>query len=475
MTAAVGKTLQIALLFACLLGSGYPAPLRADTFDTPRCVHRPGETTGGSEQGDAAGSLVHIVQPGDTLIRIASSYRARAGYYALPEILADIRRANDLQPELLRPGWRLIIPVCPRRTHPVVARPVADGAAMRGIYLTGPACGIASVFDRVDRFIAAGGNGVVFDAKDIDGGVSFANESPLASWGRGRNAPVISHLAELIRRLHKRRIHIVARIACFLDGELGRRHPELALADSNGLPWRERDQVWVDPADLRVRSYNIDLAVALARAGVDEIQFDYLRYPTNGWRGDWAGSLAATAERRRQVISGFLRAARDTLRHYPVLLSADLYGIMAWDRVDDQAVTGQNIGDIAALVDVICPMVYPSHYGAGFAGYDRPADYPEHFVAEGCRRFAHLAEGKAAIRPWLQAFPYGARQYDGAYVQAQIAGATAAASSGWCLWNPASRYTVALAALKITTLPPIAPRPITTTVATRLPLHSSRD
>jgi hypothetical protein len=222
----------------------------------------------------------------------------------------------------------------------------------------------------------------------------------------------------------------------------------LALTDPSGSPWRERKQVWVDPANIEVRRYNIALAVELAEAGVDEVQFDYVRYPTNGWKGENEEDVQTAAQMRQAVITTFFREAEHALKDYPVKLSADLYGVMAWGRVADQAVTGQDISAIADYVDVICPMVYPSHYGAGFGGFDRPADNPEHFVAESCRRFLVQTGNRAQIRPWLQAFPYGVRRYDGQYVLAQIKSADGAGASGWSLWNPANRYDVALAALE---------------------------
>jgi hypothetical protein len=153
--------------------------------------------------------------------------------------------------------------------------------------------------------------------------------------------------------------------------------------------------------------------------------------------------LAAAAYRRR-IISSFLREARLALSAYPVTIAADLYGVMAWGRTIDEAATGQHIPSIAEQVDVVCPMVYPSHYGRGFAGVDRPADHPADFVAAGCRRFKELAAGRAAIRPWLQAFPYGVKHYDHHYVLAQVQGALSAGADGWCLWNPSGRYDVAL-------------------------------
>jgi hypothetical protein len=130
-----------------------------------------------------------------------------------------------------------------------------------------------------------------------------------------------------------------------------------------------------------------------------------------------------------------------------VKLSADLYGIMAWDRTADLALTGQDVPTIASIVDVICPMIYPSHFGPGFEGRRHPGDDPEYFIGEGTRRFVELAAGRAEVRPWLQAFPYRVTCYDGDYITTQVQTARKAGSSGWCLWNPACRYQVALGVL----------------------------
>ncbi len=388
--------------------------------------------------------LTYTVQQGDTLLKICSRHRHLTNHYSLTDLLTAIRRANGLESNFLRIGQTLQIPVHEETDFNRVTRRVNDGAEMRGIYLTGPACGVSSVLARVDRFIEAGGNAVVFDAKDIDGGVSFYSRHPLASWGAGRSTPVISSLEDMMGRFDKRGIYVVARIALFLDGELGMQRPDLALQDSTGEVWSERGCVWVDPAREEVVQYNLALAGELARAGVDEIQFDYVRFPTNGWAEDWQGDTESTATRRRAVITGFLSAARDTLDVYGVKISADLYGIMAWGQMEDLALTGQHVPTIASLVDVICPMIYPSHFGPGFEGRKRPGDDPEYFIREGTRRFRDMVAGQADIRPWLQAFPFRVTRFDGDYIRTQVKAAREAGGQGWCLWNPACRYDVAL-------------------------------
>ena len=397
--------------------------------------------------GQVPAPLVHTVQEGDNLIKICGMYRHLTNHYSLTSLLTGIRLANGLESNFLKIGQTLLIPVLEVEDGARVSHRVASGAQVRGIYLTGPACGVSSVLQRVDAFIEAGGNAVVFDAKDIDGGVSYLSGHPLASYGSGRNGPVISSLDDMIQRFDRRGLYITARIALFLDGELGRRRPDLALPDPQGNPWTERGCTWIDPAKEDVIEYNLALAAELARAGVDEIQFDYMRFPTNGWYGDDQGDLTATAERRCRVIEAFLEQARTALAPYDVRISADLFGIMAWGQVADQALTGQNVSRIAALVDVICPMIYPSHFGPGFEGRRRPGDDPAYFVGEGTRRFRELVAGQAEIRPWLQAFPFLVSDYDQEYIRVQIGAVGENGGSGWCLWNPTCRYTVALGAI----------------------------
>jgi hypothetical protein len=409
-----------------------------------------------------ADTLDYTVVTGDSLIKICGLHRDLTNHYALTDLMTDIRNTNNLKTNVLSIGQKLRIPVLPVVACPVAETRVSEGAEMRGIYLTGPACGVSSVLRRVDRFIEAGGNAVVFDAKDIDGGVSFASKHELADWGKGRGMPVISSLGDMMSRFDRRDLYVVARIALFLDGELGRQRPDLALKDDQGNPWSERGCFWMDPSQPEVRQYNLTLAMELAEAGVDEIQFDYVRFPTNGWLESWTDSsvvdIEKVAARRRSVISSFLAEARETLAPFDVRISADLYGIMAWDRTEDLALTGQHVPTFAEYVDVICPMIYPSHFGPGFEGRKRPGDDPEYFISEGTRRFADLAAGKAEIRPWLQAFPYRVSQFDGKYIATQITASRLSGGNGWCLWNPACRYSVALSVIPdLCPAPPVDP------------------
>lgn len=396
----------------------------------------------------APDTLWHVVRPGDHLYGLAGRYRAEAGWYNLTDCLLAIRSANGLEDrDLLRPGDRLRVPRAVKTTVARAAEPSAAGADLRGLYLPAPACGSSSVFDRIDRFVAAGGNGVIFDAKDIDGGLTYRSQQALATYGEGYHGATIADLPGFVERLHRRDLWVVARLALFLDGGLGRQRPDLALSDSLGVPWTERGCTWMDAAQPEVRAYNLSLALELAAAGVDEVQVDYVRFPTNGWDGDWQGDLQTTAARRRGIITGFVAALHDTLGQRGCQLSAAIFGIAAWGRTEDLALTGQHVPSLAPHLDVICPMIYPSHFEPGFEGLAQPADHPGRVITAGVQRCRDLAGDRVLVRPWLQAFAWRVSDYGAAYVQSQIDAAMLAGSSGWSLWNPAGRYDVATTAM----------------------------
>lgn len=401
--------------------------------------------------------LLYTVKPGDTLDRICTLLRERAGYYSADDMLTAVRRANHLQTNLLRPGRELLVPIAVATPSATVERRVVDGAPVRGIYLAGPACGVSSVLQRVDRFILAGGNTVVFDAKDLDGAVTYLSAVPLAGWGKGRGEPIIPSLPAMVGRFHDRGLHVVARVAVFLDGELGAARPELTQLGPGGARCAELGAAWLDPTRVEVRAYNLALAAELARAGVDEVQLDYVRYPA-GLRvgraaGDARDDLEATRAHRCQTITTFVAAARDTLHALGATLSVVLGGDLGWDGGGDAALCGQDVAMLASSADILCPTMFPGQFAPGFAGHRRPAGEPAWIAAEGVRRFQALAGEAAQVRPWLQAFPWHVEDFDGAYVAAQVKGAQGGGADGWCLWSPTSQYEASLPVLSSLTSP----------------------
>jgi hypothetical protein len=320
-----------------------------------------------------------------------------------------------------------------------------------------------------------GGNAVVFDIKDSDGIVNIAFDHPLATGQRH----YISDLPKLIHFLHSENMHAIARIAIFRDEHLVTTHPELAVKSRRtGEPWRENGKlVWTDPSNLKVQDYDIALAKFVAQSGVDEVQFDYVRFPAEGDQKDAAFTYqtalvenstdspkadlaksdhaktdhakAATAKQtqRSDVIANFLDRAYAQIHPTGVLLSLDVFGVMAWQRPVDLAHTGQDIVAMSKHCDVISPMIYPSHF-FGMDGIAHPGDAPEHFIGESMDRFKLITkDSNVVIRPWLQAFAWRTKTYSPQYVEVQIEVAKQKGGIGFLFWNANNDYSKPYAAM----------------------------
>jgi hypothetical protein len=180
----------------------------------------------------------------------------------------------------------------------------------------------------------------------------------------------------------------------------------------------------------------------VATSGVDEIQFDYVRFPAEGDQKDaqFAFQSSHPDRDRSDVINDFLSCAYDELHPLGVLVSVDVFGVMAWQRAVDLEHTGQDIPAMAQFCDVLSPMVYPSHF-FGMDGYARPGDAPEHFIGESMQRFGEItAETEVVLRPWLQAFAWRTKTYSDAYIRTQVSVAREQGGVGFLFWNARNDY-----------------------------------
>jgi len=219
---------------------------------------------------------------------------------------------------------------------------------------------------------------------------------------------------------------------------------------SSGQPWRENEKlVWTDPSQPDVEQYNIDLARQAAAAGLDEVQFDYVRFPAEGDQPD-ARFLFESKHpgwKRSDVITDFLAQAYSQLHPLGVLVSLDVFGVMAWQRPVDLAHTGQDIPEMARHCDVLSPMIYPSHF-FGMDGYARPGDAPEHFISESMVKFGKITEGSGVVlRPWLQAFAWRTKSYSTDYIVTQVKVARDNSGIGFLFWNARNDYKQPLLAM----------------------------
>ncbi len=351
-----------------------------------------------------------------------------------------LREANSLRGYTLKPGQQLVIPGL---EPPVVEKsiPVQRDFEVRAIYLTGAMAASPKGLRIIERWRQAGGNSVVFDIKDSDGIVNIPFDHAL---NQGARRPFIRNLPKLVRYLHSQDLHAIARVAIFRDERLVRAHPELAVQSRRtGAPWRENGKlVWTDPSNPQVQHFDIALALAAAQAGVDEVQFDYVRFPAEGEQKDARFAFQAVHPewQRSDVITSFLKDAYAQLHPTGVLLSLDVFGVMAWQRSVDLAHTGQDIPAMARYCDVLSPMIYPSHF-FGMDGYAHPGDAPGHFISVSMDRFRKItASTGVVLRPWLQAFAWRTKTYSTGYIVDQVDVAREHGGIGFLFWNARNDY-----------------------------------
>jgi uncharacterized membrane protein YbhN (UPF0104 family)/peptidoglycan/xylan/chitin deacetylase (PgdA/CDA1 family) len=283
-------------------------------------------------------------------------------------------------------------------------------------------------------------NAVVIDMKGDRGIVPYRSAVPLASEIGAQKVLTIDNLPELVASLHRAGVYTIARIVLFKDNLLAGSRPSLAVRRSDGSIFRDREHLaWANPFNRDVWAYNIALAVESARAGFDEIQFDYARLPdAKGLKYD----VPWTESNREAAIEGFLSEARGALVPYNVFLAVDVFGYVCWNTDDTRI--GQKVERLAGIVDYVSPMLYPSSFQYGIPGYRNPVQHPYEIVRlslEQARKRTQLSP--LHFRPWLQAFrdyAFGGAPFTAGEVRRQIAAAEDFGSAGWMLWNPHNRY-----------------------------------
>jgi hypothetical protein len=316
----------------------------------------------------------------------------------------------------------------------------ASTATVRGVHFTGWTAGSTKARRRFrDEMKNAGFNTVVIALKDYDGHV-FVKDVPLAIKTRAF-VNAIPDLPLAVRDFKEAGIYTIARIAVFKDDHLARARPDLAVHFPDGRIWtNDKGTAWVDPYQTEIWDYAVDIASRAAQAGFDEIQFDYIRFPSDGKtrqcrykRPDHTPQTASTALRE------FLTLARSRLKPLGVKLSIDTFGLTT--SVDNGMGIGQRLDQMADLVDFVSPMMYPSHYALGEYGLKNPNRQPYLTVAHGIKDAVERLGGKTEqLRPYLQDFSMGVR-YTPAHVRAQIRAVEEAGVSGWILWNAQNHYT----------------------------------
>ncbi len=399
-----------------------------------------------------AGSLLMYRAGTDVdLDKLASETVRFTDYFRASRLASDIREYNGLKGNDIPKSTALVIPgPAPALLPDVKNHTIPGPITARGLYFSGTSVGNNTILKNLERYRELGINTIVFDVKDVTGVVNYDSRVPEAREFDTHEKRAIDNMGKFIRILKENRFYTVARIAVFQDHLLRKKNPKLAIRSkhSGGVWNADSKEKWCDPTNIKVQDYNINLALELADMGVDEIQFDYIRFPTTGNLSDADYKYDFGVMTRDEAITHFLKRAYRAISSRNARLSIDIFGVVAWGKVIDINSTGQRIELLASNCDVISPMLYPSHFNDDFDGYARPGDNPYYFIYSGCRKVISLAGKKTIVRPWLQAFRWRVSHYNIQYILTQIKATNDSGAKGYLFWNAANDYDTVLRALE---------------------------
>lgn len=275
-------------------------------------------------------------------------------------------------------------------------------------------------------------NALMIDLKDETGRVFFDTSNQTA---KDTGAAVAAFdLTQTVAEARDLDLYVIGRLVLFNDPITAAGKPDMAVWDTDtNAPYEANGQRFLDPTDPEARRYALDLAVEACDQGVDEIQFDYVRFPDSR-RESARFDGGVTPEVRIATIADFLTEAVNTLRPMGCAVGADIFGYLT-TALDDGGI-GQRWEEMAAIVDVLSPMLYPSHYDADWYGFTDPSAHPAEMIERALEDGLERVSTQVIVRPWLQDFEYDAEQ-----VMAQIA-VVESHGLGWMLWNNASEVTV---------------------------------
>ena len=314
----------------------------------------------------------------------------------------------------------------------------ALSANVKALYLPAHCFAERNINEFIHYAKLAGLNAAVLHVKDPHGWIRWKSDNALAL---EIGALAANGLVEpALKRLKAQGFWTIAKLDLFVDHRLVTRRPELGIIDIvTAEQWVDKKGLgWANPYNRKVWEYNIALARELVELGFDEIQFDYIRFPSDGDLARIRYPQKPENLSKAQCIGQFLESAYGTLHPLGVTISVDVFGLVAW-KTEDFGV-GQLIEAIAPHVDVICPMLYPSHFPPGFLGQQKPGDYPLEIMETSLNRIQKRTD--KIIRPWIQGFWYTPGQ-----INAQLNGLADARTASWSVWNPSGNYSPTYEAL----------------------------
>ncbi|MDD9944960.1 MAG: hypothetical protein OXU20_28210 [Myxococcales bacterium] len=336
----------------------------------------------------------------------------------------------------LRTGARLTGWLEPLVSDSLVDPVSEKGQTAQGLYFNGPTMRRLGA-DGIIRSVERGRmNAAVIDLKDGQGRIMWDSEIPeLQAQKRG----FVSDMPALVASLRQAGIYVIGRIVCFSDPQLPVRYPDRAVLDARpnrkGRIWANggRRNPWLDPYNRANHDLVLGMAKEAEALGIDEIQFDYFRFPVDE-ATPFATFPAAVDTPRREVLLGLLKRVDQAVR---IPLGVDVFGLTAF-RSGDKTGLGQSLEDWAQHLEVFSPMLYVN--GMGNWMRDGKPKRALRLVNVGVKLMRERLGYGPVIRPFLQAFPAGADYYNAEFITEQIRGARGGGADGFLFWHPASNY-----------------------------------
>lgn len=344
--------------------------------------------------------------------------------------------------------------VQPRKKNTTQKKPLKDvqhkpttvsmPSPLRALYISSWTAGTPAMLQRILSLIEGTTiNAVVIDIKDSTGRISYQpNDKELQRIGSGTKR--IPDIASVLKTFHDKNIYVIGRITVFEDPYLSQKYPAYAytVADTGAIWKNAKGLSWLRPTVPEVWEYIIRIARDAQAVGFDEINLDYVRFPSDGALSEIA-ERPSTSKERIATMEKFFSTMHTALREESgIMLSADIFGL-TMSASDDLGI-GQKLEHIVPYVDYVAPMIYPSHFASGTYGYATPATYPYEIItaslSAGIKKMNAMQEPVQKIRPWLQDFSLGA-SYTESKVRAQITASEKLGLSSWMMWNAANRYT----------------------------------
>jgi len=336
-------------------------------------------------------------------------------------------------------------------------RVTTPAVKVRGLYVSAWSAGMEN---RMAKYVeiceTTEINALVIDVKDDLGQITFITDTEGLS---ATSVRIIPDIEGIVSDLKSRGVYTIARVVCFKDPVWSKRQPELAIQNAWGELWTDGiGGTWLDPYKTGAWDYIAAVSLEAARVGFDEVQLDYVRFPSDGRLGDISFGATGEGKSKTEIINEFVAHIRAILAKEGVRLSADVFGIIAISNADSEDI-GQNLMLLQDSTDSLCPMIYPSHFankkqngtgqrinGVLFEAPDlEPYEVVYNILVEFSRRLKNDG-GQAVMRPYLQAFTAAYlgegyyQQYRAEQIQEQIQAVYDAGFDEWILWNHNSIY-----------------------------------